>query len=367
MLPDQVADRMCRATGDQSSSSSSARSRRAYHNLYREDRGRQMDVIIHSFVGDTSSTSFSDLYVAGSHRHIEFFLALNHFHLTSIPFGRNQKGNLIRGRCNFARLTMTGLNELVAQVKSPPSTADTKAVVRIRSALTPEQIAALPNRFDAFVLPLDQTCLIITDSRVLRRQCTNAVSDTVRWKFLYTCEEGEHLRKDTPERSYVCARNYERVMFPGRALLWPYRLTVPLQFDDNLEAMIRGQLDKFGVVCIPLSRDHIMGYTSQAATHLQTLLKVPVDQTLLSVDFFRNMDKAFMYRNPGLTMSRHFHELTGRSYYGGNCEALKRVFTEVEFIVQHAFGHGSKPVWACNAEIVVQWQHQPRINDIVVT
>lgn len=373
-LLDAVADRMIRHGRMAVRHRSSVGRNVTFH---RQSGRYRYQVMVHDFVGVINGSSYTDMYIAGSHKHPEFFREVCR-HCTGLPVSAT-----VAASDRFPGLTMDWLNSAVQFIKhaviANKSALDAES---IRERLTPEQIAALPERFDAFLLPVHKTCLVISDTALLRRPCYTTTSNTVRWKYVFNCMEFP-TAQETPEPSDSLADNYLAPQharrhemltmglvpsFEGARMLveepWPYRLPPhSTGWDASLHALIREGLDRNGVVCIPLANDHIARHTAQVAEYLGRLMHIPDPRkNLLDVQFVKRLKseqdnptvQQWLFRNPAQFLTRHIHDMTGRTLYGHYCGALKRMFTELEFLVRYAFGPNAH-VWATTAEIFLQF------------
>lgn len=374
LLPDTVADHMIQHGRMLAQHKSSQGRNMPFHRPVmpvKEGVRQRYQITVHDFVGDTHNSSFTDMYIAGSHRHPEFFRELQ----------RVLKGTPTEtGTEQYMGLTLSLLNTMVTYLKYGvvKHTAALKADV-LRSSLTPEQIQALPERFSAFTLPMASSFVLVVDTNVLRRPCYSHTSATVRWKYVYNCVEfeGAYEQPDQTEawgsnvslpqfaRRYEMSVASEMVGTKCKVLLedpWPYHVVSPgTAVPEGLPALVKESLAKYGVACLPLSHEHLAPYTLQVSQYLSRLMRLPDPLSLADVAFVKEQlaqendtTAAWLYRNKKQFFSRHVHALTGRTSYGHYCQALKQLFQELEFLVRSAFSEQGN-VWATTAEIILQY------------
>jgi len=374
LLPDHVADHMIQHGRLLAQHKSSQGRNLPFHRpvVPVNERLRQRyQITVHDFVGEAHNSSFTDMYIAESHRHPEFFRELQ----------RVLKGTPTEtGTEQYVGLTLTLLNTLVAYLKYGvvKHTSAFKADV-LRAHLTPEQIRALPDQFSAFTLPMAHSFVLVVDANVLRRPCYSHTSSTIRWKYVYHCVELEGPY-DQPDQTEFWGSSVTNVSLPQFArryeikvaselagcnvLLedpWPYHVVSSAPVPEGLPELMKASLEKYGVACIPLSNDHIAPYTARASQYLSRLMRLPNPLSLSDVAFVKTQlsqendtTVAWLYRNKKQFFSRHVHALTGRTSYGHYCLALKQLFQELEFLVRSAFSEQGN-IWATTAEIILQY------------
>ena len=308
LIPDQVADELVRNKNKRLHSS---RARNIPFQYRSKDP--QFDVLVHSFTGESSLTSFSDICIAGSHKHVAFFTVLQELDI---------------------HLNMQDLNQLIRELKQP--NVSTLQARRIGIKLTPEIINQLPDAFKAFVMPVQFTSLIIMDTRLIRRPCYHVRSNTIRWNIRYSVGNTPRLRLTHFDHP-AYAMNYERK--DKMQVDWPVKLKLPVDFNKDLKQLLNERLNVFGAVAIPLSDDHIQPYIENISMYLQTLMNIPTSFKLNSLEFLPEMlkpeNKHWRFRNNSVTMSKHIHEYTGETNYGSCSPHVKNLFHQIEMIVSH--------------------------------
>jgi len=342
---------------------SHARGTKCSHYFFTYEAGKhKMDAMVHGFVGDSSATSYSELMIAGSHHHLEFFQALARYqgNACSMPYKSPMQW--------FPKLKMRNLNELLTDVKSEwPMKPLAK---KIRSTLTAEQLARLPQQFSTVCIPLTHACLVLVDSRVVRCASTD-VSNTARWKVLFKClgknEEQQFDKLDLyscfPRPGY--ARKYERLHYERDhsqpSSPWPYRLPANQTYNKDLQAALKDRMSKYGFVMIPLSSDHVHHYMENMAQYMKSLMAWPEHLSPLSLEVLKTSDTLnhrHLYRNITQKQSKHIPMIHGRTRYGHYCPALRNLFSDIESIVAHAYSvmyPEDHQIWATTAEIIVQF------------
>lgn len=363
LLPDHVADRMIQHGRWMSKHRSSLGRNIPFHRpaeavvvLGTASSGRHpFQVIVHDFVGETHKSSNTDLFISGSHRHPAFFRELQRV-LHGVPVDPS-------GLEPFTGLTMEWLNAVVAFLKHSvvQHNAALKATV-LRDRLTAAEIAALPERFSAFTVPMDQSFVLVVDAGVLRRPCYHMQSRTVRWKSVYHCvryddvQEKPSLSDAWPVGVPQSARHHEATvattvsaetknMVPPLPQLWPHQLSAESRVPSGLADLLRDSLAQHGVVCVPLARAPLQPVTQATAQYLGRLMRLPTTSptSLMDVSFVKDTltqenetTLPWLYRHPKQFGSRHVNVLTGRTLYGHYCPALKRLLLDLEFLVRGA-------------------------------
>lgn len=374
LLPDQVADRMIQYGRMLMKHRSSMGRNMPFHRPVMPDSAfvsQRYQIVVHDFLGAAHKASFTDLFIAGSHRHPEFFRELQ----------RVLKGTPVEsGNEQYVGLTLDWLNAVVGYLKH--GVISNKSALKadvLKQRLTAAQIDALPERFSAFTVPMDQTFVMVVDTRVLRRPCYSMQSRTVRWKYVFNCVALERPG-DRPEQTEAWPTNASVPQFARRheveiaarvtgtdckVLLedpWPYHVSTDTAVPEGLPALLRDSLEQYGVACVPLSHDHVAQYTTAVATYLGRLMRLPDPAALLDVAFVKDQLTSesettlpWLYRTKN-QCSRHVHVLTGRTLYGHYCLTLKKLFQDLECLVRGAFAAGPEAnLWATTAEIVLQY------------
>jgi hypothetical protein len=250
---------------------------------------------------------------------------------------------------------MDWLNSVVTYIKHDKIVNATviKASSSIKQHLTKEQILALPERFEAFTLPVATAFIAIVDSRTLRRPCFHNRSQTVRWKHMFRCVESVEKPTcpddDDKNRYVVAARKHETTINADiGTTFWPYQIPAPkpelLPVISTLSEPIMSSLNKYGVACIPISQTRIQTFTAQIETYLKRMMRIPENMSIL-----QTANPEFLLRNSKHAYSRHIRPLSGHTYYGYHSEALHNLFKEIEFIVQCLIS--PLPLWITSAKI----------------
>lgn len=381
LLPDRVADHMIQHGRALHKHKSSLGRNVPFHRPVAQTplttARQRYSVTVHDFLGEAHPSCFTEMFIAGSHRHPEFFRVVQQHLAKGLPHEGGQEP--------FPGLTLTWLNAVVTYLKT--GVVEHVAALKAeswRQQLTPAQIAALPPRFAAFTLPMDQSFVLVADAQVLRRPCYGpSGAGTVRWKYVYHCVALE-TATDRPAANEPwisgatsasgtgalrqLARRYEADVAGASVPLvepWPCRVTAPTPPPvAGLSALLGDALARYGVVCLPLAQDHIRQYTAEVAQYLGQLLRLPPSVSLADVNFVKTRltheapddDTAagWLYRNKGQFCSRHIQTLTGRTWYGHYCPALQRLWQELNFLVASALAPHSD-VWTLTAEIVLQY------------
>lgn len=326
---------------------------------------KKLEITVHGFVGEASGSAFSELLVAGSHRHAEFFEALSKHQeqWRSQPCASPMTW--------YPKLKLRQLNEHVQDVKK--TQPETKLGRKIRKALTEKQLEALPDQFYSVCLPLQHSCLIVVNPRVLRCLTSAENCSTVRWKIEFKC-----LGRDAQDTTFlltssdslsvyprpIYARNYECKHAKGIQTQspWPTQLKMPEHWDDNLLAIFQKRLHDYGFAVLPLSSVYVQQQVEKVSHYLKQLMAWPAHLSPLSVEVLKKpldhcLEKKHLYRNVKQRQSKHIPDRHGRTRYGHYCTSLKTLATDLSLLISHAFRatfSECDQIWVTTAEIIVQ-------------
>lgn len=328
-------------------------------------------IMVHDFVGEPDIVPLeqnTEMFLCGSHKYNEFFMNVKRF-----LFPQSNANA-------FPNMTLQKLNAIVAFLKTGiiHDAVCLKANL-LKQQMTEDQIRALPDRFQAFLLPVDRTFLAIIDTRTVKLDIFSSNDNALRYKFMFECVEGVKEMKEVkevkgvkkvegikepdvspePPETKCHTTRFERrrmkCVYNPQAL-WPQRLH-PDYKSPELQKMIQNSLDTYGVACIPLSHQHIYQYTEKASEYVAKIIGIKDPTRLLDWKFMKHeyeTNPEWVFRKVGSTTSRHIQVLSGKTSYGRYCTALDRLFHDIQFIIRCAFPP-KQDVWCTNVDIFIQF------------
>lgn len=307
LLPDSIADKIIQQTryvNRTNRNVSSAVRTFPFH----VDSEAKYDVVIHNFLGQKHQLFATEMFIAGSHLHPKFF-------------------NYISNLFQHANMTydMAILNDIVNHVKTGKKFSETasfrirESLAQIKDVLTDAELQALPDRFHAFLLPVDKAFVALMHGKVVRRYCSSVESETVRYKYIYSCsEQGKVEKHETQEKDSF----------------WPH--SIQNNSSGFVTEMMLQALNKYGVVCVPLSNEFVLSHTRNVAAYLAEVMKIPDDSQLLSVEFMKRKrlnHPEWMFVNKDKISTKHIQDFTGKTAYGHECKALRDLWDTIEFFI----------------------------------
>lgn len=327
------------------------------HSLHQE----VFDIVVHGFTGEVSKTSYTELYISGSHKYPDFFkiLAKCWKHTTQV------------NQCHltwFPGLKMKQVNEILQDLRQerPVFVISQK----MKKYLNTEYIQTLPEKFYGVYIPVTEPCISFIHPQTLR--CgTTTKSNTIRWKIAYRCitsQQNNTIRKildlveasdpknlnDSKESHEVsheysmfpypqAARTYEEIMCGHSDVLWPYEVKPSPQLDSELVQAIKNSVEKHGIATIPLSSQFLQRYIEELEKYMYQMMNYHPKELEMKNLFqpgvlqkSEEKQKEYHYRNVKQKQSKHIPQGHGRTLYGHHSKAIKQLLMDISPVISHA-------------------------------
>lgn len=318
-------------------------------------QGGTLEASIIGTVGpERDATSFSTVFIRGSHRAYEFYQTVQRQH----------------GQPN--------------SVKNKAHRHDWFGVVRAEALLHTDVGRAWLNKaipstlwrpahVDAVCVDVSTACLVISHANMLRcnvvprrfgrNHNANLARVAVQYRACVDHVVGSSLRS-TPRHAQ---QQYEQQVMQARAnttntttphsavppvVVWPLQSCVTTLSPSLPLAcvlgVIRTRLTEDGVVVLQLSEERMQTtYLPQLLTYLHTLVyptvEIPKPLPLMRFKVFS------VYRNPRDKKSTHFPKGHGQTGYGRCCQAAKSMYLDVALLLDNLFACQDEPTTAAAA------------------
>lgn len=313
-----------------------------------------MDIVVHGFQGETCRKSFSEIYIAGSHNHPQFFKLLQHAHRD--PFVARHLSETTW----IPRVRLREINQLLVDMRLETPLLPISR--QIKNSLSEAECKALPREFKGYCLPVAEPCISFIHPALLRTM-TDCPSKTIRWKFLFRCRSLNTSLKDVlDERDMYSifpqpyfARKYEENLIERKSP-WPYKIKAH-DTDPQLLHIMKQRIQDIGILTLPISTDFVARYINLCNAYMHKLMQCPSDIPIITL---MAKDSVYRYRNRANFRSSHIPMHTGRTMYGHHCTNLKALCLEIEPLIYglfHCMYPDDNQIWVTTSEIIIQHSH----------